>query len=304
MKKMNFLKIAFTLVLAFVIAGASAQVMDGNLTVNNLTAHTVTINKAIPFHVTPDAYFNPLYNAGGGWVLSGTEIFLWNSDGTLAGTSNPGTEPTYSSSAVINPDITFTQVGAYVLGARESSPTCLGSIQLQTVNVIDVPDLGFTVADPADNCGDVLATNVLFNIAANGEGTYLVDWTIDVDNLSADKLTITDNYDGDADVANPSGTDLDVTTTDAPHPASGVGLILTNQAFPVLNGEVTRYTFTLTGINGAVSRVSDYIAPLGRSLAATNFTNYPVTGGASGDATFVLTVLPSPTTGPIFHLAN
>lgn len=298
MKKMNILKIAFTLVLAISFSVAFGQAKDASLTIDNTVAHTVTINKAIPFYVTPDIYFNPGYVTPAWTIVSD---FLWNSDGTLTGTSNPGTEPTYTDATISNPDITFTQIGAYVLGAQEiSTDGCAGSIQLQSVTVIDVPDLGFTVADPADNCGDVAATDVLFNIAVNGETNYRVDWTYNVDNLAADQLSVTDALDG----TGPSLLNLDATNTDDAFAGSGAALVLTNQAFPVLNTQVTRYTFTLTGINGAVSRVSDYIAPLGRSLAATNFTNYPVTGGASGDATFVLTVLPSPTTGPIYHLAN
>ncbi len=124
--------------------------------------------------------------------------------------------------------------------------------------------------------------------AVDGSGDYLVDWTYDVDNLLADKATLDDELAAS-----------DATNTDDAFATSGTGLVLANQAFPVLNNKVTRYTFTLDGINEAVSRRSDYIAPLGRNLVGA-FTNY-VPGA---DNTFVVMVLPAPTTGPIYHVPN
>ncbi|MGE0090469.1 MAG: hypothetical protein AB7S50_13440 [Bacteroidales bacterium] len=286
MKKTNFLKIALTLVMAVAFVGVFGQAKDGNLTVNNGTAHTVTVNKAIPFYVTPDIYFNPNYTLGGGWVVTST--FLWNSDGTLAGTSHPvAGDATYSSTSVINPDITFPFVGAYVIGARESAD-CNGSIQLQTVTVIAAPSMDFGArADDLDNCGDLAAMDVLFDIDANTATTFWVDYTLTIDNLLADKVTL------DANIST-------TPTADKVYAAAGDGLVLENRAFTVQNTKVTRYTYTLTGINDAVSRVSDYVAPNGRAWPIATFTNY----AAGADDEFVIVVLPAPTTGPIFHLAN
>jgi len=287
MKKTNFLKIALTLVMAVAFIGVFGQAKDANLTVNNATAHTVTVNKAIPFYVTPDPYFNPNYTLVGGWVVSGTETFLWNSDGTLTGTSNPGTDATYSSTSVINPDITFPVTGAYVIGARESAD-CFGTIQLQTVNVIAAPTTDFGGrADDLDNCGNLAAMDVLFDIDVNTATTFWVDYTLTIDNLLADKVTL------DANIST-------TPTANKVYAAAGDGLVLENRAFTVQNTKVTRYTYTLTGINDAVSRVSDYIAPNGRAWPIATFTNY----AAGADDEFVIVVLPAPTTGPIFHLAN
>ena len=285
MKKTNFLKIALTLVMAVAFIGVFGQEKPVHFSVDNGTAHTVTVNKAIQFFVTPDTYFNPNYTVGGGWVVTST--FLWNSDGTLTGTSNPGTDATYSSTSVINPDITFPVTGAYVIGARESAD-CNGSIQLQTVTVIAAPSMDFGGrADDLDNCGDLAAMDVLFDIDANTATTFWVDYTLTIDNLLADKVTL------DANIST-------TPTADKVYAAAGDGLVLENRAFTVQNTKVTRYTYTLTGINDAVSRVSDYVAPNGRAWPIATFTNY----AAGADNTFVIVVLPAPTTGPIFHLAN
>ena len=129
MKKMNILKIAFTLVLAISFSVAFGQAKDADLTVDNGTAHTVTVGKAIPFYVTPDAYFNPLY-AGTDVV---TSTFLWSFDNlVLTGGSEPAPgDGVFSDNSVINPDVTFGATGAYVLAVRESSADCDVTIQTQ-----------------------------------------------------------------------------------------------------------------------------------------------------------------------------
>lgn len=294
MKKMNFLKIAFTLVLAISLSTTFAQEIEGGagvrLSVDNGTAFTVTVNKAVPFHVMPDIYFNPNYTVGGGWVVSGTEIFTWNSDGTMAGTSNPGTDATYSSTAVINPDITFPVTGAYVIGAQETNADCNGNIQLQTVNVIAAPSADFPLLATADveQCGDYTgAINV--NIAANTATNFLVDYTIVAQNYLADKTT-------------PDGAAISTTpVTDVAFAAAGAAQeLIASATYAVQNSKVTRYTVTIDGVNDAVSRVSDYIAPNGRAWPIVTFTNY----ASATDGIYFITVLPSPTTGPIYHLAN
>jgi len=227
-------------------------------------------------------YFNPNYNAGGSWAVTST--FLWSF------TVNPASF-TISNTGVINPDITIGTVGDYTLNVLETSADgCPGVTPTSiAIHVLAAPSFDFGGRADVSQCGGLAATNVLFDIGVNGADDYLVDWTYDVDNLLADKSTLDDELAAS-----------DATHTDAAFAASGAGLTLVNQAFPVLNNKVTRYTFTLSGINDAVSRVSDYIAPLGRNIAATNFTNY----APGADATFVVMVLPAPTTGPIYHIPN
>jgi hypothetical protein len=273
----------------FLGLNATAQIMDANLTVDEAIPQYVTVNKAMPFHVTPDPYFNPNY-IGPGWLVSASEVFTW--------TAVPAAGVIISNSAIINPDVTFPSVADYTLNVIESNADCAGGPATSlTVHVLAAPTFDFNgLADILDNCGPVAAMDVTFAIANNGAdavdgtGAYLVDWTYDVDELAADKSTVLVDHAGD----------LDATHTDASFTTSGIGKVLVNQAFAVLGGHVTRYIITLTGINEAVSRQSDYIAPRGRNIASTAFTNY-----APGvDNTFTVMVLPAPTTGPIYHVPN
>ncbi|MCG8411040.1 MAG: hypothetical protein MI739_07130 [Bacteroidales bacterium] len=298
MKNVNLLKVLATLTLVLLISGAYAQKKDVNLTKKNDISHTVTVGKPIPFYVEPDAYYNPNYTEANSWGVTST--FLWSfDDAELTGAVDPSAadkKPTFTSNTVINPDITFNEKGEYTLAVRESSASCDGNIQLQVIKVIDAPSCNFGDRPDIDNnCGDLAATDVKFDIAINGATNYKVDWTIDVDNLTADKASVIDALNGS------TGTfaDLDEETVDADFATSGAGLVLTNQAFPVVNGKVTRYTFTLTGINDEISRRSDYIAG-GRvwDVPATAWVNHP----AAADDKFVIIVLPAPTTGPIYHL--
>ncbi|MCG8411421.1 MAG: hypothetical protein MI739_09070 [Bacteroidales bacterium] len=325
MKNVNLLKVLATLTLVLLISGAYAQTPDqtpalakapdlvrepthyeykGELSKTG-GEHKVTVGKKIPFYVEPDAYFNPEYKVGDGWLINSS--FEWsfsdpeNSDLTMPEGANPSIEvpalPNEYTPTENMKDILFNEVGTYKLGVREVSATgCQGDWQTQDIEVINAPSCSFGNEDDVDNnCGDLAATDVKFDIAINGATNYKVDWTINVDNLSADKVTILDKLDGS------DGTfdDLDEETVDADFPASGNDLVLTNQAFPVVNGKVTRYTFTLTGINDEVSRRSDYVAG-GRKwpVLATAWENHP----AAADDKFVIIVLPAPATGPIYHL--
>jgi len=288
MKKSVLLKIVVGAGLfMFLGFNASAQQKDANLTVDQTVEQYVTITKAMPYHVTPDVYFNPNYIAPG-WTV--TSDFLWSF------AVNPAVFA-ISDATVINPDITIGSLGDYTLNVVETSTDgCADATPTQLlIHVIAAPTFDFGARPDVEQCGSIVAaTDVLFDIANNGAdvvdgtGDYLVDWTYDVDNLLADKITLDDEL-----VA------LDVTNTDDAFATSGNGLVLANQTFPVLNNEVTRYTFALTGINEAVSRRSDYIAPLGRNLVGA-YTNY----APGADNTFVITVLPAPTTGPIYHVPN
>jgi hypothetical protein len=281
MKKGNLLRIVTSVAIAmFVVFGVYAQEQDANLTVDQTTDQYVTVNKALPYHVVPDPYFNPGYVAPG-WTV--TSSFLWSF------TVDPSSF-TISNTTVINPDVTIGEVGDFTLNVVETSTDgCAGTTTSISIHVLAAPTCDFGGVADVEQCGDMAATNVLFDIANNTATDFLVDWDYDVDNLLADKSTLDDELAG-----------LDASNTDDAHAAAGSGLVLTNQAFPVLNSKVTRYTFTLTGINDAVSRASDYIAPGGRVWPIATFTDY----SPGADDSFVVMVLPAPSTGDIYHIPN
>ena len=95
MKKMNILKIAFTLVLAFVITGAIAQSTDVPGTAADYAttgAQTVMVGTTVPLYASPDAYFHPSYDADVAASLTAGFTWTWTEQATS--------------------DITFSQNGA------------------------------------------------------------------------------------------------------------------------------------------------------------------------------------------------
>lgn len=279
MKKMNFFKIAFTLVLAISFSVAFGQAKDANLTEDQTVDMVMTVGTEMPFYVTPDSYFNPAY-VGPGWTV--TSSFLWSF------TVNPASFSfdAVNTATTIAPDITIGTVGSYVLNAVETSVDgCTGTTRSVNVDVLAAPTADFSVGD-VEQCGDYTAA-VLVDIADNSATLFEVDYTLVVQNYLADKVT--------ADGAVLSTTPY----TDVALGAPGAGqTLIASATYGVLNTKVTRYTFTIDGVNDAVSRVSDYIPSI-RDGAAAN-TLY----ASATDDTFIVTVLPSPTTGPIYHLAN
>lgn len=278
MKKMNILKIAFTFVMVLSVTIVFGQEMNAHLTADQTADQYVTVNKAMPYHVTPDSYFNPNYNAGGAWAV--TSDFAWSF------TTDP-TSFTITDATVINPDITIGTVGDYVLNVVEtSSDGCTGTTRSLNIHVLAAPTADFSAAD-VENCGTYTSA-VTVDIADNTATDFLVDYTLVVQNYLADKVTT-------------DGAVISTTaTTDVSIAAVGAQQLVASTDYTVLNNKVTRYTFTINGVNDAVSRVSDYIAPNGRAWPIAAFTEY----ASATDDTFIITVLPSPTTGTIYHIPN
>ncbi|NOQ27754.1 MAG: hypothetical protein GQ564_20515 [Bacteroidales bacterium] len=279
MKKMNFFKIAFTLVLAISFSVAFGQAKDANLTEDQTVDMVMTVGTEVPFYVAPDAYFNPGY-VGPGWTI--TSSFLWSFAVDPASFSFDAV----NTATTIAPDITIGTAGSYVLNVVETSTDgCAGTTRSVNVDVLDAPTADFSVGD-VEQCGDYTAA-VLVDIADNTATLFEVDYTLVVQNYLADKVTV----DG-AVISTTPITDVALGTPGAAQ------TLIASATYGVLNTKVTRYTFTIDGVNDAVSRVSDYIPSI-RDGAAANTLYASLT-----DDTFIVTVLPSPTTGPIFHLAN
>ena len=275
MKKMNILKIAFTLVLAISMSAVFGQIQDVNV-VDNGATFTMTVGSEVPFNVAPDSYFNPNYNAGGLWAVSSD--FLWSFSVNPASFS-------FDDATSIAPDITIGTIGSYTLNVLETAaggcPS--GSGTSVAVEVIDVPDVNFP-ANPADACEIVGVTSIPITIENNGASAYNIDWTLDVDELSFDQATVL------------SSLAQEVNTDDA---FALADTELDSRVLTTISSHVTRYTYTITGINDAVSRVSDYI-PVTRDATQPALTEYtPQT-----KATYVVVILPAPTTGIIYHLSN
>ena len=305
MKRGNLLRVCTSVAVAMLVAtGLFGQQKDANLSAPNTINDTITQGSTMPFYVTPDTYFNPNYNAGGSWAV--TSSYLWSFDNaTLTGAvdGSATTTPSYSdpnnpantrADTVINPDITFDgTVGDYVLAAQESSRTgCAGTIQLLNIHVVDTPSVRFPVGvlyNDVDQCGTYTHNGgapVQVTIGG-GKDTYWLDWTLVVDTMNANGT-----------VSLGPVTSKNISQTNQVFAASGNVNLDAATAFTVVNNRVTRYTYTLSGINDRISRKSDYI----HVVRDSNPGDYTERLGA--DLTWVVIVRPAPTTGPIYHLPN
>jgi hypothetical protein len=281
MKKSSLLRIFASIAIAmFVANGIFGQAKDAGLTQDQTANDTISLGATMPYHVTPDAYFNPNYTSGGGWAV--TSSFQWSfNSGTFAGASEPGGGSTSISNAtVINPNITFTgATGDYVVGVQETSTDgCAGTIQYLTIVVIDTPNVAFTTqgAD-VEQCGAYGPVDVEIDISG-GKDSYQVDYNLLVEELSADQSSV---------LATVSDND----NTDVAFASSGTVTLLSAQNYTISNNRITRYTYTLQGINDRISRKSDYLAG--------STTEY-----LGSDLSWIVIVKPAPTTGPIYHVPN
>jgi len=235
----------------------------------------------------------PNYNAGGSWAV--LSEFLWSFNGAvLTGASFPGAAPTFDdplgvstqADTLINPDVTFDgTIGDYVLAARESSRSgCAGTIQLLNIHTVDTPSVSIGYAD-IDQCDNYTVPGGIIQVTiAGGKDTYWLDWTVVIDSLAADASLL--------------GNVSTTPTANQLHAASGLVTIASPASLDIVDNKVTRYTYTLSGVNDRISRKSDYI-PVTRDGTQGSWTEY---GGA--DLSWVVIVRPAPVTGPIYHLPN
>lgn len=336
MKKMNFLKVLMTLVLAFVVTGAFAQVAGGDYseydadTQAPTTTEYVTLHGAgttLGYYALPDPTYHPNYNAGGGWAL--TADFTWSWTAPI----DPGTVPTFAQPGDANyVEITYAATGVYEINVAETAPAAFGGCTDATPTVMDV-----TVIDPPT--GDISIAPVGWQeITANQEyqicgdqaaETVTIDFVENVpDALASYSFQITETIellDGAGTVLSTSqaetvieewalGSKLKATNLNG----NGDATTLTNATFttatPNFSFEFdsdaldvlqnagidarTRYTYKITRAGStadpdfisAISHKSGYID----GLTYTAFTNDAVS--------FI--VNPSPSTGPIYHIAN
>ncbi len=271
-KRGNLLKrVAMVAIATFVATGLFGQQKDPNLTVDQTIPDTVTLGKTLPYHVMPDPYFNPNYEAPN-WTVSST--FLWTVESSPAGGS-----ATFSSNTEINPNVTFTgATGDYILRVVETSADgCVGSHTDISVHVIAAPSIDFTpMGADIDQCGPYGPVNVNALISG-GKDSYRVTYRKLVEELTADQSTVINTV-------------SDQTNTDVPFPAVGTITLEANANFVISNNHVTRYTYTLINVSDRISRKSDYIS---------GPTTY-----VGADTQWVVVVKPAPTTGPIYHLPN
>lgn len=314
MKKTKLLKIALTLVMAFVVGGAFAQVANSDYGEYdaNKTAPTnvdyVTLKSSgtttMGYYAEPD----PIYHTGyvtPAWALTAGFTWTWTiptNPGTAASVSGGGTPANYV-------EISYTATGDYVVNVTENSPAafggCSGDATVMNVTVLAAPTAvlaGATSANtwtaaPLNVCGDALAEDLTVTITETGVPAAFASYA-----YSIEKSVININASGgDIGVATTSTLiDHAIASKYATGTANGGTETVSTGAMPIVGGERTKYTFTLKGasdaasdgIVSAISHKSDYIAG---AIEVYAF---------GGTTTVTYIVNPKPTTGPIYYIPN
>lgn len=323
MKKMNILKIAFTLVLAFVITGTFAQTHDGTAVPGGATAGNYADNttqaymiegSTIPVYVMPDSYYHPLYNpTTSTWTLTDGFNWLWSGTATTSLTVTSTIDDNYATVTAAAGD-----AGAYVLTVAERAPVayggCTGGAQNLTINVVEVP--GVTIGGDAtyDFCElDAGLPADIQSTITGGWQNYRMTWTLEIATLNASSAK--EFYYDDENGSNQAvGQKYAVEYTEAAPQdvaaAAGAPDLMTVGAYNVIDNNgaaaggdaVTVYTYVLNKINDQASRFGDFIGLAGDDTGADDtYTYYPV---VAAPETVVVTVYPAPTTGPIYHIDN
>jgi hypothetical protein len=315
MRKMNFTKAVLSIAAAMLIsAGAFAQTHDGT-TVPGTPAVTytpstsenttyVTEGATIPVYALPDPYYHPNYDPSSS-IYTLTDGFTWSWSGTATTSLTVNqADPEDNYVTVSAPALS---AGSYVLTVQENAPAgyggCSGAAVDLNIEVVEQPAVGFVGGSTTYSLceGDLGLPASIQAAISGGWQNYRLVWNLEIATL--DEFGAKDNYYDDENGTNPSGgpqKHAEDYTTASPQSiaASGTIDLMTVGSFNVINNAATVYTYTLTSVNDQASRFGNFIALNGDDSDASAFTYY-----AAGE-TIVVTVYPTPVTGPIYHIPD
>ena len=320
MTKKYFLKLAMTLVVAFIFKGVMGQdVADGNyveIATDVVTYHTA--GKTLGFYVLPDAFYNPNYNSAGEWALSSQSGWTW----TYSGTGTANATDNYV-------QITAPGVGNFTITVQETNSliTCDGDEVVETVVILPAPTMEVDAAGAVvfgDQCGALENHEISFNITTEGlaNGRVWAQWrlqefpviidlgdgsTSEGAQVGADLVhvwnkgteagpvtiegtewTMTDNggfFEGDGTV-DPSLAEVTLSMTRNYPLPEGQSAYLYRWVIDPVEGD---------GVNDRISRKSDYID----NDLVTNPADFSAYGSAG---TIDIYIVRAPETGPIYHI--
>ncbi len=307
MKKTNFLKIALTLVMAFVISGAFAQILTDYDETNAVDMYQ-TENTTFRLYAMPDANFSPSYDATTNTNIDANARWTWDL-GSLTAIAPWVDNTTPIAQNYVEITAPASGGGPYTIDATESNTLgggCASSnTESQVVNVVAEPDAAFTTADiltPA-GCGDQVAESITIEFTETGVPASLAGYAFAVSE-------VVENIDGLGATTSTESTTLNFvdfpTTGKAQDGTAGFTAgspstyVFNSSALVVLNNARTKYIYTLleptdlsTGSNGVVSAISE------KSQYLDGVTTF-----AYSDEEVVFIVNPAPVTGPIYHISN
>jgi hypothetical protein len=324
MTKKSVLKLAMTLVAAFVFTSAYSQGNEGDYGVISADAIAagvsyVTQDATIPLYVLPDPVYHPT------WAFPSTNItadFTWvfTPDGWALGTQLSFVQPG---------DLNYVEItgivvgGPYETNVRELAPAAYGGCSDSgrdfAIVVTGKPTAEFEGTDTPANDWDELVAGYSYR-ACGSKAAENINITITEQNAPAALQLYAYSVSKRVVILDVNGLEEDVVSTDdiIDHTIAGKGLTssVSTGALDVLNYDWgtgtavpsrTLYEFTLApatdapvGINGiisAISHKSDYLALSGDADA---FTDYAFTG----TTVISYVVNPTPVTGPIYHIPN
>jgi hypothetical protein len=167
-------------------------------------------------------------------------------------------------------------------------------------------DIELCTGDPLLNTTAVTAT-----IANNSASQYRLVWSLEIYTQSGDPMSADEWFNtSKVSIGNAQAYAVNKDQTSPQSVAAAGPVALTSITLPyiAIGGKTTVYTYTLTAINDVVSRRGDFIG-LGAGVNATtpgSFKYYDVAGVnpiVTNDVV-TITVHPTPSTGPIFHISN
>jgi hypothetical protein len=304
MKTKNLLKLALTMVAMFVMTSAMAQTYPAAIETDyENIAETVyqTAGKTFRLYVAPDPVFSPDYDGTDPADINGLSTWRWVTGASYAAGVEVKAWSAQNYVEVVNPSAGSL---TYWVSERYNAACNDATGKSKAVTVVAAPTMQISTADPASACGNQPAATVALAITENvpfalARYAYSVTETVDTwDDI---------NGTGSANVST-NATFVNATTGAKITPSGGdtqpdyVHGFTTSALNLDVSGKITVYTYTLgrpsdlgagaAGVVSAISEKSDYI---GGTVLTHTF-------GAK--TTWQAIIVPTPTTGPIYHIPN
>lgn len=308
MKKELTLKTVLVLVAALVTTGLFAQTPvpgydngGGGDNYDNAGVTYVTVGKTVPLYADPDPYFHPTYDEVTGANLTAGFTWTWTSVDAPANF-------TFGSAADNYVEVTGVNAGSYTINVVEEAPfgTCNDGGTNLTINVVAQPAIAYdgALAATYEDCAGGTFPAAITAVISGGYQAYRLAWTLEIKTLNPD-LTDNEFYDTDkTTVLGTAGELAEEYTQAVPQAVAASGNhVITSVAggYTVIDASTTIYTYTLQGLNDQASRWGDFLG-----LAAGTGVNGATAGQFqyydTANDVLAITVHPTPTTGPIFHI--
>jgi len=335
MKKTNFFKIVMTLVLAFVVTGAGAQLATVNTDFEATPTDYVTVGGTLPYYVQPDGDLSPDFDATASLTANVNTTFTWTFDGSISDgdvtADDNYVELQWGTTGVKTITVTETADAAY--------GGCSGELKTFFTEVIDIPYVEFNngadgtpaytiggsainvILSECESVGTTIDPTLEFGDNADEEFPYYIRLNYTVHNATIDG---SNNITLDAAETMPAA--VDIQGDIAASTVSGTNPLIVNSgdltgttlpllggasAFPTVNNDITVYVLNMStnGYNAKISRKSDYVAMRDNGGTPANWDDgnyswYTDDNSGANELDAYIVILPAPQTGPIYHIPN